>query len=179
MKQQKSNGFTLIELSLVLFIMALVATAAIPSFSSFMERQKVAAQAAAISSTLSIARAEALTRLEEVMVCWNQTNAAITQRSFTLRPGQMAVMTTDDPAEVIRDIPFSDDGLFIDDTEVDDCVSFLPSGRLDTNTTVIDPLAFGICKEADETAGSKAVIMNATGRASTVDNDTGGTINCS
>jgi prepilin-type N-terminal cleavage/methylation domain-containing protein len=179
MKQQKSDGFTLIELFLALLIVGVIATTAVPSFSGFLERQRLAGQAEAISSTLSIARAEALTRLEAIEVCWNQTNAAITRRSYSIMPGQMVIMTGSDPAVVIRDIAFSDDGLFIDDTEVDDCVSFLPSGRFDTNSTVIDPLTFGICKESGETADSKAVVLNATGRASTVDNKSGAAINCS
>ncbi|MFQ3246024.1 MAG: type IV fimbrial biogenesis protein FimT [Arenicella sp.] len=187
MKQQKSDGFTLIELFLALLIVGVIATTAVPSFSGFVERQRLAGQAEAISSTLSTARAEALTRLATVSVCWNQTNAAVTVDGFSLQPGQMAVIVDRTPAEVtagtaavvVRDIAFSDDGLFIDDTEVDDCVSFLPSGRFDTNSTVIDPLTFGICKESGETADSKAVVLNATGRASTVDNKSGAAINCS
>lgn len=187
MKQSKSKGFTLIELFLALLIVGVIATTAVPSFSGFVERQRLAGQAAAISSTLSIARGEAVTRLTTVSVCWNQTNAAVTVDGFSLLPGQMAVIvdrtpaevTAGTPAAVIRDIAFSDDGLFIDDTDADDCVSFNPSGRFDTSSATGGSLTFGICKESGETVDSKAVILNATGRASTVDNKSGATINCS
>lgn len=178
MKQQRSDGFTLIELFLALLIVGVIATTAVPSFSGFVERQRLAGQAEAISSTLSTARAEALTRLAVIEVCWNQTNAAITRNSFAIRPGQMVVMTDVDPAVVIRDIAFSDDGLFIDDSDADDCVSFNPSGRFDTATATGGTLIFGICKESGETADSKAVVLNATGRASTVDNKSGTPSNC-
>jgi type IV fimbrial biogenesis protein FimT len=178
MKQQKSDGFTLIELFLALLIVGVIATTAVPSFSGFVERQRLAAQAEAVSSTLSTARTEALTRLAVMEVCWNQTNAAITRNSFSIRPGQLVIMTNVDPAEVIRDIAFSDNGLFIDDNDSDDCVSFLPSGRFDSNSTDSGSLIFGICKESGETIDSKAVVMNATGRASTVDNYSTGSISC-
>ena len=177
--QTKSKGFTLTELFLALLIVGVIATTAVPSFTGFVERQRVAAQAAAISSTLSTARAEAMTRLEDVEVCWNQTNAAITRRSFSIGPGQMAILTIDDPAAVIRDIAFSDDGLFIDDTDADDCVSFNASGRFDITTATGGALTFGICKESGNTKDSKGVTMNATGRASTVENVSGATIDCS
>ena len=160
-------------------LLGTIAAIAVPYFSGFIERQKLAAQAAAISTSLSTARAEAITRLEDVEVCWNQTNAAITRNSFSIMPGQMVVMTDVDPAEVIRDIAFADDGLFINDTDADDCVSINPSGRFDTATATGGTLTFGICKEPGDTIDSKAVVMNATGRASTVDNKSGSASNCS
>lgn len=178
MKQYKCNGFTLTELLIALLVLAIISVSAIPSFAGFIERQKLAAQAEAINSTLRVARTEALTRLAAVEVCWNQTNAAIIHRSFSLGPGQMAILTFDTPADVIRDIAFSDQGLFIDDTESDDCVTFSASGRLEIATVTDVPLAFGICKAFDDTTESKGVTMNATGRALTMDNSSGSISNC-
>jgi prepilin-type N-terminal cleavage/methylation domain-containing protein len=179
MNQHKSNGFTLIELFITLLVLAVVVTLAVPPFADFLERQRLSAQAEAISSTLSTARAESMTRVEDIEVCWNQTNAAITRRSFVLRPGQMAILSLDSPAEVMRDIAFSDEGLFIDDNDANDCVTFSPSGRFDTTTATFGFLTFGICKESGDTTDSKGVVLNATGRASTADNSDGDIINCS
>ncbi len=178
MKHHKSSGFTLIELFLAVLILGVVVAGAVPAFSGFMERQRISAQAEAVSSTLSTARSEAVTRLTTVDVCWNQTNAAVTLRGFSLEPGKMAILIGD-PAEVIRDFAFSDGELFVDDSDADDCVSFLPSGRFDVTTATKGVLRFGVCKELGETADSKAVVLNATGRASTVKNSAGAIINCS
>ncbi|MFT6406934.1 MAG: type IV fimbrial biogenesis protein FimT, partial [Arenicella sp.] len=57
MNQHKSNGFTLIELFITLLVLAVVVTLAVPPFADFLERQRLSAQAEAISSTLSTARA--------------------------------------------------------------------------------------------------------------------------
>ncbi len=52
-------GFTLVELSVVLAVMAIVATFATPSFVAWHLRDQVDARARALMSTLVLARSEA------------------------------------------------------------------------------------------------------------------------
>ena len=178
MKTFRQAGFTIIELFVAVALLGVIVTMAAPSFAGFVERQRLSAQAEIISVTLSTARAEALSRLATVNVCWNQTASVVTVNTFDVQPGQMVVLIGN-PAEVIRDVALSDDGIFIDDTDNDDCVSFNASGRFNTASATGGSLVFGVCKESGVTADSKGVVLNATGRASTVDNSDGSVINCS
>ena len=178
MKTVRQAGFTIIELFVAVALLGVIVTMAAPSFASFVERQRISAQAEIISVTLSTARAEAMSRLATVNVCWNQTSGVVTVNSFDMQPGQMVVLIGN-PAEVIRDVSLSDDGIFIDDTDLDDCVSFNSSGRFNTASATGGVLAFGVCKESGVATDSKGVVLNATGRASTVNNSDGSVINCS
>ena len=158
--------------------MATLVVIAAPSFAEFLERQRIAADAETISGALSTARSEALTRLDTVDVCWNTSNTAVTVRGVSINPEVMAVLSGPSPAELIKSVDFVSDGLFIDDSDADNCVSFDANGRLITTTATGGALAFGVCKESGETTSSKGVMLSATGRASTGKNDGGGIINC-
>jgi type IV fimbrial biogenesis protein FimT len=66
---QMKRGFTLTELCVVLAVMAIVATFAMPSFFAWQLRDQVDARARALLSTLSLARAEAIRRGARVTLC--------------------------------------------------------------------------------------------------------------
>jgi type IV fimbrial biogenesis protein FimT len=66
---QMNRGFTLIELCVVLAVMAIVATFAVPSFFSWQLRDQVDARARALFSTLSLARAESVRRGARITLC--------------------------------------------------------------------------------------------------------------
>ncbi|BAO87291.1 putative uncharacterized protein [Caballeronia cordobensis] len=57
-----NQGFTLVELCVVLAVMAILATFAAPSFFVWQTRDQVDARARALFSTLSLGRAEAVRR---------------------------------------------------------------------------------------------------------------------
>ncbi len=63
------RGFTLTELCVVLAVMAIVATFAMPSFFAWQLRDQIDARARALFSTLSLARAEAIRRGARVTFC--------------------------------------------------------------------------------------------------------------
>ncbi|SAL11543.1 Tfp pilus assembly protein FimT-like protein [Caballeronia humi] len=67
--RRKSPGFTLVELSVVLAVMAIIATFATPSFVAWHLRDQVDARARALVSTLSLARSEAVKRGARVTLC--------------------------------------------------------------------------------------------------------------
>jgi type IV fimbrial biogenesis protein FimT len=62
-------GFTLVELSVVLAVMAVLATFATPSFMAWRVRDQVDARARALISTLVLARSEAVRRGARVTLC--------------------------------------------------------------------------------------------------------------
>ncbi|AET90007.1 hypothetical protein BYI23_A021690 [Burkholderia sp. YI23] len=64
-----NQGFTLVELCVVLAVMAILATFAAPSFFVWQTRDQVDARARALFSTLSLGRAEAVRRGARVTLC--------------------------------------------------------------------------------------------------------------
>jgi type IV fimbrial biogenesis protein FimT len=65
----KQRGFTLVELMVVVAVVAILASAALPSFSDLLSRQRVSVEANRLLGDLQYARAEAVTRHHEVVVC--------------------------------------------------------------------------------------------------------------
>ncbi|SAK69910.1 Tfp pilus assembly protein FimT-like protein [Caballeronia hypogeia] len=63
------QGFTLVELCVVLAVMAILATFAAPSFFAWQTRDRVDARARSLLATLSLARAEAVRRGARVTLC--------------------------------------------------------------------------------------------------------------
>lgn len=65
---RKVQGFTLIELMVVLAVMGVVLSMAVPSVSSFMEKRRIINAAEAVFSELQYARSEAISRSRNVYV---------------------------------------------------------------------------------------------------------------
>jgi Tfp pilus assembly protein FimT len=177
MKTYQKDGFTIIELVVSVAFLGVITVLAAPSFAGFLERQRVATQSEVISTMLNTARSESVARLLNVDVCWNTGAAAVDVRGYSVGAGQIAVLVGN-PAQSIRDVELSDDGLFIDDNDDNDCVTFLPSGRFDTVSASSGNLVFGVCKSNGDTVDSRGIVLNATGRPSTVNNDGAAVIDC-
>ncbi len=71
-----SQGFTLIELMIVIAIAAILMTLAVPSFSLMINNSKVTSATNEFIGSLNLARSEALKRSNNVSVC--KSNAAFT-----------------------------------------------------------------------------------------------------
>ncbi len=66
--RRNSSGFTLIELMLVVALMAILFTVAVPNFTSFIRNQQVKAASFELYSVLTYARSEALKLNQNVIV---------------------------------------------------------------------------------------------------------------
>jgi len=75
MRSEKTKGFTLIELMTTLLVAAIVLSIGIPAFSDFIANNRMAAAINDITSTLHMARTEAVKRRANVTFCpsanWN------------------------------------------------------------------------------------------------------------
>jgi type IV fimbrial biogenesis protein FimT len=69
MKQVLNGGLTLIEILIVLALVGILLTIAIPAYSSFVTYNRMAAEMSDFTQTLMLARSEAIKRGETVTVC--------------------------------------------------------------------------------------------------------------
>lgn len=66
---KKSHGFTLIELMTVLTIAAILLGIGVPSMRTFLVEQSLTSELSKLTSTLAFARAEAVSKSQQVVVC--------------------------------------------------------------------------------------------------------------
>jgi type IV fimbrial biogenesis protein FimU len=79
------KGFTLIELMVVVVLLAIFATIAMPSFSSLIESNRVQSTAAEFQALLLAARTDAVTKRAEVTVGQSGTTWTATQHDAAVR----------------------------------------------------------------------------------------------
>lgn len=113
--QKSEQGFTLVELMVIVVLVAILATIAIPSFSTLIRDNRVLAQAEELNSLLQYARSEAVIRKRSVNVSINISDA---------------VANVISAGEVIRSSPLNTANVDIDvSTPV---VAFRPNGTSST-----------------------------------------------
>jgi len=74
-KHPNSHGFTLIELTIVIFIILLMTTASVPWMKTFAESTKLRTTARGIRSLMEFARASAITERTEYVVLFDPANS--------------------------------------------------------------------------------------------------------
>lgn len=67
--KRSQNGFTLIELGIIVIVIAVMATVAIPSFDSSMSRNRILSAQTELQSVLNQARSEAVKRGKTITLC--------------------------------------------------------------------------------------------------------------
>ncbi|HXF47632.1 MAG TPA: GspH/FimT family pseudopilin, partial [Burkholderiaceae bacterium] len=76
MDTRAERGVTLIELLVVIAIMAILLAVGVPSFSTFIDRNRVAGEVNEMLADLALARSEALARRGRVILCRSADPAA-------------------------------------------------------------------------------------------------------
>jgi prepilin-type N-terminal cleavage/methylation domain-containing protein len=73
---RREDGFTMIELMVTIAVAAILVGIAVPSFQNYIQNTRSRALASDLSSALNLARAEAVTRADQVNVCPSDDGAA-------------------------------------------------------------------------------------------------------
>lgn len=78
MRINLQRGFTVLELMMTVAVAAILATVAVPSFSSFISNNRLTAQANTFHSNILYARSEAVKRNVQVSMCGSSNSSAVT-----------------------------------------------------------------------------------------------------
>lgn len=147
MQLQRNNaGFTLIELMITLFVVAIIVTVGVPNFRTFIQNNRIAAQTNAFISAITLARSEALKRGQNVTVCASADQQTCASNDWAdgwivfvddntaaqARPGgpaPAAPAAAPTAAEILRVWPPLEGGMTL--TGTDDFLRFKPDGLAD------------------------------------------------
>lgn len=170
---KKQTGFTLIELIVAIAIFGIMASIAIPNYSSFIMENRKSSLYNTLVGTISLARLEAVKTSRVVTMCISSNLSTCDDTTddwntgwivFTDLNGDGLVTTTSTPADTILKVERAAvPGLNIKSDEFDKILSIAPRGRLRTQGS------FVICDdtEADENGMALNLWITGLGRLAT------------
>lgn len=127
----RSNGFTLIELMIVIALVALIASYGIPQFNTMMQNGRISTQVNELQGLMQLARSEAVTSRVTTRICASTDQATCNTNSW--EQGMIVFRDVDDngsaaAAELVRVMPAVTNGNTI--RGVNGALSFSTDGTL-------------------------------------------------
>ncbi|MDD5413092.1 MAG: GspH/FimT family pseudopilin [Methylobacter sp.] len=162
-KQTKSLGVTLIELIVTISIAAILASIAIPSFSSIINSTRLTTYANALVTSLNLARSEAVKRGVQISIIGGTNNNWDSGWSiFTDLNGNGTLDAAD---TLLKTYPALTNGFTLrtGTTDYAAFTAYLPSGLSLTSSGD----TFRLCDSSADTKNSRAIEINALGRPRT------------
>jgi type IV fimbrial biogenesis protein FimT len=136
---RREDGFTMIELMVTIAVAAILVGIAVPSFQNYIQNTRSRTLASDLSSALSLARAEAVTRAEQVNVCPSDDGAAC---GGTWADGWVVIVNAS--GELLRTYPEPRGAVTITQTPAaDTAIRFGPLGQPLDGTTQLRAQADG------------------------------------
>ncbi len=167
----KHTGFTLIELMVALAVFAITVTFAIPNFREFIQNNRLISQTNDVSSTLHLARSEAVKRKLTISICGSSNGTSCNSSSWE----QGWIVFSDVDADGVVDAG-TDEILRVvgalSGANTLRTVSFTSNARVQYNSQggIDSSGSFKIC-DTRGVGNARAVNINITGRARQASDD--------
>jgi len=153
----RAGGFTLIELIVVVAIVAILVTIAVPSFQTFLLNNRMAAQANDLISSLNFARSEAVTRAANVRVCAGTSCPSASASATSWATGWLVADSAGTPIRVQQAL-----GGASTLTAGTNSITYSSAGRLSFPTAAV---TLTLCPPSPASVQGRAIQIELTGRA--------------
>ncbi len=176
-----SKGFTLLELMIVIAILGITMAFAAPGLSTLISNNRISSDASDFAAALQLAKAEAVARVNPVVICKKNTtsNGCISSGDWS----QGWIVFSDDNGNGGVDAGSGETVLLVHEalearitfggtTGVTDSITYRPSGTTSVTSTEI----LIICDDRGFDASARGILVTITGRGSMMKaSDTGQT----
>ena len=176
-----SKGFTLLELIIIIAILAITTAIAVPGLRTMIANNRIASNASDFAAALQLAKAEAVARVNSVIVCKKNANSTGCIASgdwsqgwivFSDDNGNGGVDGGNNEAILLVHDALNADITFGGTAGVDTSISFRPSGISSVTTTEV----LIMCDDRGFDYNSRGILVTITGRGSVMKaGDTGQT----
>lgn len=148
--QRSNRGFTLLELLILIAVLAILLSVALPSFFSAIQNSRMTAQANDLVTAFQLARSEALKRKVPISICAADTSAATPSCGSDWSEGWMVIVDaeavgtasasyTTYSTDVLRVWSALSGDATLGGASAPDFVRYLPSGQIDMDAAGATP----------------------------------------
>ena len=172
----KTKGYTIVELFFTMAVFALIAGLAVPSFTEFIRNNNLAAGTNDFLSAINLAKSEAVTRNQRVLICKRTSaDACATGGAGTWQDGWVVFVDSDrdnalDAGEEIRFFDELNAAQTLTSGSTFDLIAFGSDGRLIELSGVDNAPSTGfnmsLCPEDGNTTKARSLAFNAAGKIS-------------
>jgi type IV fimbrial biogenesis protein FimT len=168
---QKTSGFTLLELVVTLAIGAVILVVGVPSFKGTLDNQRMTSATNELVMSLNLAKSEAIKRVVYVSVCKSSNGASCSAADTSWDDGWIVFANAtvanldsiEGEDEVIRFYPALRDELTVTPTgTIAGFISFRPSGTIGTSAANMQG-TLTICDERGA-ANARGILLESSGQ---------------
>lgn len=166
----RDRGLTLVELLIVISMMAVLLTIAIPAYSTMLVRQRLTSQANIFLAALHLARSEAIKRNSRVVVCKSSTGTECAaggswQQGWIVFDDANNNASLDSDETVLRyDGTLGPDFSMTGNTMVATYISYTPLGITKMSSGAFQAGTVTLCRSGATGAEARQVVLGITGR---------------
>lgn len=169
----QAGGFSLVELLVVLVVLALLQTQAVPAMSSLADDMRVNSAAQTLFSSLRLARSEAIKRNGRVVLCKSPGGTGCTvsggweQGWIVFHDRNNNAVLDADEALLLHQPALAPVLRLTGNVQVQSYVSYTPLGTTQTVSGAFQAGTLTVCRRSGTTTRSRQIVLSSSGRART------------